>query len=86
DLDAEKSVSFNFGISYSPIDDLDLTLDYYNISIDDVITLNTLQSMIDQERSSGVSNPNIVRENGRIKEATAGLQNLGTLDTSGLDL
>ncbi|MCV5264428.1 TonB-dependent receptor, partial [Escherichia coli] len=57
DLDAEKSVSFNFGISYSPIDDLDLTLDYYNISIDDVITLNTLQSMIDQERSSGVSNP-----------------------------
>ncbi|TOF61720.1 hypothetical protein CGJ18_24795, partial [Vibrio parahaemolyticus] len=45
-----------------------------------------LQSMIDQERSSGVSNPNIVRENGRIKEATAGLQNLGTLDTSGLDL
>ncbi|MDF5326828.1 TonB-dependent receptor, partial [Vibrio parahaemolyticus] len=86
DLDAETSVSFNFGISYSPIDDLDLTLDYYNISIDDVITLNTLQSMIDQERSSGVSNPNIVRENGRIKEATAGLQNLGTLDTSGLDL
>ncbi len=87
DLDAEKSTSFNFGISYSPIEDLDLTVDYYNISIEDVITLNTLQSMIDQERSSGASNPNIVRDaNGRIVEATAGLENLGTLDTSGIDL
>ncbi len=87
DLDAETSVSFNFGVSYSPIEDLDVTVDYYNISIDDMITLNTLQSMIDQERSSGVSNPNIERDaNGRIKEATAGLQNLGTLDTSGIDL
>lgn len=88
DLDAETSVSFNFGISYSPIEDLDLTVDYYNISIDDMITLNTLQSMIDEERSSGVSNPNIERDptSGRILEATAGLQNLGTLDTSGIDL
>ncbi|EPP5730131.1 TonB-dependent receptor plug domain-containing protein, partial [Vibrio cholerae] len=84
DLEAETSVSFNFGVSYSPIDDLDVTVDYYNISIDDMITLNTLQSMIDEERSSGVSNPNIIRDaNGRIIEATAGLQNLGTLDTSG---
>lgn len=87
DLDAEKSVSFNFGVSYSPIEDLDLTLDYYNISIDDVITLNSLQSMIDQERSSGAANPNIDRDaTGRITHATAGLENLGTLDTSGLDL
>ncbi|WP_025633631.1 TonB-dependent receptor plug domain-containing protein, partial [Vibrio parahaemolyticus] len=87
DLEAETSVSFNFGVSYSPIDDLDVTVDYYNISIDDMITLNTLQSMIDEERSSGVSNPNIIRDaNGRIIEATAGLQNLGTLDTSGIDL
>ncbi|EGQ8114621.1 TonB-dependent receptor [Vibrio parahaemolyticus] len=87
DLEAETSVSFNFGVSYSPIDDLDVTVDYYNISIDDMITLNTLQSMIDEERSSGVANPNIIRDaNGRIIEATAGLQNLGTLDTSGIDL
>ncbi|MGY0616867.1 TonB-dependent receptor plug domain-containing protein [Vibrio sp. FJH11] len=87
DLEAETSVSFNFGVSYSPIEDLDVTVDYYNISIDDMITLNTLQSMIDEERSSGVSNPNIIRDaNGRIVEATAGLQNLGTLDTSGIDL
>ncbi|WP_256935905.1 TonB-dependent receptor plug domain-containing protein [Vibrio diabolicus] len=87
DLDAEKSVSFNFGVSFSPIEDLDVTMDYYNISIDDVITLNTLQSMIDEERSSGNKNPNIVRDaNDRIIEATAGLQNLGTLDTSGIDL
>ncbi|MEI8599473.1 hypothetical protein P4S64_22925 [Vibrio sp. M60_M31a] len=48
--------------------------------------LNTLQSMIDEERSSGVSNPNIIRDaNGRIIEATAALRILGTPDTSGID-
>ncbi|CAM3029868.1 TonB-dependent receptor [Vibrio mytili] len=87
DLDAEKSVSFNFGASYSPIEDLDITVDYYNISIEDVITFVSLQDMIDQERNTGVSNPKIIRDgSGRIIEATAGLENLGTLDTSGLDL
>ncbi len=87
DLDAEKSRSFNFGISYSPIDNLDLTMDYYNISIDDVISFNSLQNMINQERNTGQANPNITRDaNGRITAATAGLENRGTLDTSGIDL
>ncbi|OOF11812.1 TonB-dependent receptor [Salinivibrio sp. PR5] len=86
DLDAEQSVSFNFGVSYSPIENLDLVADYYNISIEDTIVLNTLQSMIDQERSTGVANPNITREGGRIVSANAEWVNLGTLDTSGIDL
>lgn len=86
DLDAEKSRSFNFGISYSPMDNLDLTMDYYNISIDDVISFNSLQNMIDQERNTGQANPNITRDpNGRIIAATAGMENRGTLDTSGID-
>ncbi|MGF1687965.1 TonB-dependent receptor [Photobacterium japonica] len=86
DLDAEKSRSFNFGISYSPVDDLDLTLDYYNIQIEDTIVMNTLQSMIDQERNTGSTNPNVVRDdNGNIVSATVPLSNIGTLNTSGID-
>ncbi|BCN22959.1 TonB-dependent receptor plug domain-containing protein [Vibrio alfacsensis] len=89
DLDAETSTSFNFGVSYSPIEDLGLTVDYYNIRIEDTIVMNTLQSMIDQERSSGQSNPNITREGGstgNITSAIVPLSNIGDLETSGLDL
>ncbi len=90
DLDAEKSLSFNFGVSYSPIEDLDVTVDYYNIQIKDTIVMNTLQSMIDEERNSGQSNPNITREGGsstgNITSAIVPLSNIGDLDTSGLDL
>lgn len=87
DLDAETSVSFNLGASYSPIEDLSLGLDYYNISIDNMITLNTLQSMINEERNSNTENPNIVRDDsGRIVEAYVPWVNRGTLETSGLDL
>lgn len=87
DLEAEKSTSFNFGVSYSPIEDLGITLDYYNIRIEDTIVMNTLQSMIEQERNTGVSNPNITRnDSGFITHATVPLSNIGTLDTSGLDL
>ncbi|MGR5353049.1 TonB-dependent receptor [Vibrio campbellii] len=88
DLEAETSTSFNFGVSYSPVEDLDLTLDYYNISIEDTIVLESLQGMVDQERSTGISNPNIERagDGGRILKAYSQYVNLGTLDTSGLDL
>ena len=87
DLDAETSTSLNFGISYSPIEDLALTADYYNIRIEDTIVMNTLQSMIDQERSSGQANANITRDAaGSITHATVPLSNIGDLETSGIDL
>ncbi|WP_104034333.1 TonB-dependent receptor plug domain-containing protein [Vibrio jasicida] len=87
DLDAETSTSFNFGVSYSPIEDLALTADYYNIRIEDTIVMNTLQSMIDQERSSGQPNSNITRDSaGSITHATVPLSNIGDLETSGIDL
>ncbi|NIY88384.1 TonB-dependent receptor plug domain-containing protein [Vibrio campbellii] len=89
DLDAETSRSFNIGVSYSPIEDLSVGLDYYNIQIEDMISRETLQGMIDEERSSGTSNSNIVREskeNPNIFEAYSYWVNQGTLETSGLDL
>ncbi|MDK9754236.1 TonB-dependent receptor [Vibrio sp. D173a] len=87
DLDAETSTSFNFGVSYSPIEDLALTADYYNIRIEDTIVMNTLQSMIDQERSSGQPNSNITRDSaGSITHAVVPLSNIGDLETSGIDL
>ncbi|MGL0820567.1 TonB-dependent receptor plug domain-containing protein [Vibrio vulnificus] len=87
DLDAETTRSFNLGASYAPIDDLSIVLDYYNIQIKDMISLESLQGMIDEERSSGIANPNIKRDSsGQIVEAFSNMVNSGTLNTSGLDL
>ncbi|MDO2948110.1 TonB-dependent receptor plug domain-containing protein [Aeromonas simiae] len=85
DLKEETADTWNFGFSYSPLEDLNLSLDYYTIKIDDVIQLNSLQSLIYDELNNGGS-PYIVRNSqGKIKGATAPMVNLGTLKTSGLD-
>ena len=39
-LDAEDSVSYSLGFTWSPIDAFNLTVDYYNIEIDDRIVLS----------------------------------------------
>jgi len=39
-LDAEDSVSYGFGFTWNPISEFNLTVDYYNIQIDDRIVLS----------------------------------------------
>ncbi|MBI2379705.1 MAG: TonB-dependent receptor [Gammaproteobacteria bacterium] len=39
-LDAEKSLSYTFGLVLQPLDDLDVTVDFYRIDIDDRIALS----------------------------------------------
>ena len=72
-------------MAYSPLDDLNLSLDYYTVKITDVIQLNSLQSIIYDELNNG-SSSNITRNSqGKIKGAIAPMVNLGELNTSGLD-
>ena len=40
-LDAESSISFGVGFSWRPVDALTITVDYYNIKIDDRIVLSS---------------------------------------------
>lgn len=86
ELKEETADTWNFGVAYSPLDDLNLSLDYYTIKIEDVIQLNSLQSVIYDELNNGGSS-NITRNSqGKISGAIAPMVNLGTLNTSGLDL
>ena len=86
DLKEETADTWNFGVAYSPVDDLNLSLDYYTIKIEDVIQLNSLQSLIYDELNSGSSSSITRNSQGKIGSAIAPMVNLGTLETSGLDL
>lgn len=50
DLGAEQSENWNIGIVWRPMDDLLLSLDYFNISIDDGIGNLTAQNVLDNEQ------------------------------------
>lgn len=85
-LDAETSTNYNLGVVFSPLDTLTTSLDYYWIKVEDVITLNTLQSVINQERATGSSD--LIERNlaDNITGASVEMVNSGTLETSGIDL
>ncbi|MBZ6067305.1 TonB-dependent receptor [Aeromonas schubertii] len=84
-LKEETADTFGIGVAYTPLDNLNLSLDYYYIKIDDVIQLATTQTQFYQELNTG-SNPNVIRDaNGDVEEVIAGMVNLGQLKTSGLD-
>ncbi|WP_235689254.1 TonB-dependent receptor domain-containing protein, partial [Aeromonas veronii] len=55
-LKEETADTFTIGAAYNPLDNLNLSLDYYYIKIDDVIQLATTQTQIYQELNTG-SNP-----------------------------
>lgn len=74
-LKEETADTFGIGAAYSPIDDLNLSLDYYYIKIDDVIQLATTQTQFYQELNTG-SNPNVIRDaNGDVEQVYAGMVN-----------
>jgi iron complex outermembrane recepter protein len=85
ELKEETANTLNFGASYSPVDDLNFSLDYYIIKIEDVIQLNSTQSIIYDELNNGGSSLVERRSDGKIRSVTAPMVNLGDLNTSGLD-
>ena len=48
-LSAEKSDNWSAGVVWNPLDDLSLAVDYYNIELDDEISLPPMQTILDQE-------------------------------------
>ena len=89
DLESEQSTQYAFGVAYEPFDWLNLSVDYYNIEIEDLISSFDSQDVINAEQAGDpipaglglVRNPQ-----GVITEITAGFGNRGTLETSGVDL
>jgi iron complex outermembrane recepter protein len=90
-LKSEKSKQFSFGASFDATNWLNLTADYWNIAIDDVIGQIGAQDLID--RSNG-SDPRAIppglgvirASDGSIIRVNSGFANEGTLKTSGIDL
>ncbi len=90
-LASEQSDQFSVGVVYDPVDWLDLSLDYYNITVEDTISQIGAQDIINSDNDPGTYGPipagmEIVRlPNGRITEITAGYANAGDLETDGID-
>ncbi len=62
DLEAEKSKSFNFGVVYSPIDELNLGVDFYSIEVKDMVYTPSLQELIDAELAGKSTDGLLVRD------------------------
>lgn len=88
DLGPEESESYNLGLIYQITDDIDLSLDFYNYDIENIITKDT------QFKMSTFGNDNSVVE--RLPSTVAGdpgeviqifdqYENIGNVETSGLD-
>ena len=88
-LGPEESESYNLGLIYQVTEDFDFSLDYYSYDIENVITTDTQFKF-----STQGANPNVVV---RLPSSTPGdpgevvrifdqYENIGNIETSGLDL
>ena len=89
DLGPEESESYNFGVIFSPMESLTVALDYYNYQIENIIDSDT-QFVF----SNFGDDPNVVvrlpstdaSDPGEVVTIFDSFQNIGDLDTNGLDL
>ncbi|WP_448212129.1 TonB-dependent receptor plug domain-containing protein [Colwellia sp. MEBiC06753] len=89
DLGPEESTSYNFGVIYNITDDLSFSVDYYDYDIEDIIDSDTqfvmdtygLDPDIVERRPTSIPN-----DPGEVIQVNDGFQNIGDLQTSGLDV
>ena len=90
-LASEHSDQFSIGLVYDPTDWLDLSVDYYNIKVEDTISSIGAQDIVNMDTDpanwgaipAGLS---LTRNAaGRITEIVAGYANEGDLETDGID-
>ncbi len=93
-LEAEESDSITYGIVWTPsfIENFSLTLDYYDIEIDDAITLIASQTVINNcvDSESGIDNTfcdQVTRdEDNQLTAVESGYLNAASLKTSGYEM
>lgn len=87
-LTSEQSKQWSVGFAYDPTDWLNMTLDWYNIKIDDRIKLFEAQELIDRANSGVALPPGLSVDRvagGRIERINMGYGNQGWLKTDGAD-
>lgn len=86
DLDPEDSTQFGFGVAMQPLDWLDFTLDYYNITIEDSLTTYTVQSLIFRELlGSPLPEGTSIDRSGARPVFTTTTDNISEIYTHGID-
>jgi iron complex outermembrane receptor protein len=91
-LASEQSTQFSAGFVWDPLDWLDVSLDYYNIKVEDTISQIGAQDIINSDLDPAVYGPipagfSLTRNAaGRITNITTGFANAGELTTDGIDL
>jgi iron complex outermembrane receptor protein len=91
DLLSEQSQQYSIGAVYDPFEWLDMSVDYWNIEVEDTISQIGAQDVINCDIDPGTygacpPGTSIVRfPSGRINFITAGYVNAGVLETDGLD-
>ncbi|XOV81187.1 MAG: TonB-dependent receptor [Aestuariibacter sp.] len=89
DLGPEESTSYNLGMIYEITDDLDFSIDYYNYDIEDIIDSDTqfVLETFGLDPNVVVRRPtSIPNDPGEIVQINDSFQNIGDLETSGLDI
>ena len=90
-LSSEQSKQFSAGLAYDPFEWLDVTLDYYNIKVENRITQFTAQTLVDRSLDPSLgpipAGLGVTRDpvTNAIINVTRGSANEGTIKTSGLD-
>ncbi|RYG97980.1 MAG: TonB-dependent receptor, partial [Alphaproteobacteria bacterium] len=90
-LASEQSKQWSVGVVYDPFEWLDLSLDYYNIEVEDTISQISAQDIINCTNDPALYGAcptgfGLTRApNGRAREIEAGYANQGLLETNGLD-
>ncbi|RLV58872.1 TonB-dependent receptor [Parashewanella curva] len=88
DLGPEESKNYNLGVIYNLTDKLDFSLDYYNYAIENIIDSDTQYLLNTQGLDPKVVKripTSIPNDPGEIVSINDSFQNIGDLDTSGLD-
>jgi iron complex outermembrane receptor protein len=92
-LDAETSDQWGAGVVWSPLDDLSLSFDWYDIEIEDQITGTLSQRNFDEEltlRQGGASGATVGRvtrkKNGRVDFVDGTNDNVARTETDGFDV
>jgi iron complex outermembrane receptor protein len=82
DLSPEHTRNYNLGLEFSPDARTSVGLDWYKVTIENVIGTGSLQALVD------ANNPSIVvrNANGTIAYVNFDFENLNTLDTDGIEL
>jgi outer membrane receptor protein involved in Fe transport len=88
DLGPEESTSYNVGVIYQLTENIDFSLDYYNYDIENVITKDTQYKFDTQGNDPLVVErlpSNIANDPGEVVRIFDKYENVGNIQTSGLD-